>query len=116
RDAIRRSRDERDARAVRVPSAHEREAKTRRAAGDENAQPGEIPVVVSIACVHGCLLVVPVWDNRGLGALSKPGCPRAWRKVIAMDKPPLVSKHLARNLAALRQVRSLTQDALAKAA
>jgi len=33
-----------------------------------------------------------------------------------MDKPPLVSRHLARNLAALRQVRSLTQDALAKAA
>ncbi|HXR57183.1 MAG TPA: XRE family transcriptional regulator [Casimicrobiaceae bacterium] len=33
-----------------------------------------------------------------------------------MDKPPLVSRHLARNLAALRQVRSLTQEALAKAA
>ena len=33
-----------------------------------------------------------------------------------MDKPDLVSRHLARNLAALRQVRSLTQDALAKAA
>jgi transcriptional regulator with XRE-family HTH domain len=33
-----------------------------------------------------------------------------------MDKPPLVSKHLARNLAALRQVRSLTQEALARAA
>jgi transcriptional regulator with XRE-family HTH domain len=33
-----------------------------------------------------------------------------------MDKPPLVSRHLARNLTALRQVRSLTQDALAKAA
>jgi len=33
-----------------------------------------------------------------------------------MDKPPLVSRHLARNLAALRQVRSLTQQALAKAA
>jgi len=33
-----------------------------------------------------------------------------------MDKPPLVSAHLARNLAALRQVRSLTQEALAKAA
>jgi DNA-binding XRE family transcriptional regulator/quercetin dioxygenase-like cupin family protein len=33
-----------------------------------------------------------------------------------MDKPDLVSRHLARNLIALRQVRSLTQDALAKAA
>ena len=33
-----------------------------------------------------------------------------------MDKPPLVSRHLARNLASLRQVRSLTQQALAKAA
>jgi len=33
-----------------------------------------------------------------------------------MDKPPLASRHLARNLAALRQVRSLTQDALAKGA
>jgi transcriptional regulator with XRE-family HTH domain len=33
-----------------------------------------------------------------------------------MDKPPLVSRHLARNLASLRQVRSLTQEALAKAA
>src|SRR5258706_4649853 len=33
-----------------------------------------------------------------------------------MDKPPLVSRHLARNLAALRQVRKLTQEALAKAA
>ena len=33
-----------------------------------------------------------------------------------MDKPPLVSKHLARNLAALRQVRSLTQESLAKSA
>ncbi|HSN20674.1 MAG TPA: XRE family transcriptional regulator [Usitatibacter sp.] len=33
-----------------------------------------------------------------------------------MDKPDLVSRHLARNLATLRQVRSLTQDGLAKAA
>ena len=33
-----------------------------------------------------------------------------------MDKPPLVSRHLARNLAALRQVRKLTQEGLAKAA
>jgi transcriptional regulator with XRE-family HTH domain len=33
-----------------------------------------------------------------------------------MDKPDLVSRHLARNLAALRQVRGLTQEALAKAA
>jgi transcriptional regulator with XRE-family HTH domain len=33
-----------------------------------------------------------------------------------MDKPPLVARHLARNLASLRQVRSLTQEALAKAA
>ena len=33
-----------------------------------------------------------------------------------MDKPPLVSRHLARNLAALRQVRSLTQESLAKSA
>ena len=33
-----------------------------------------------------------------------------------MDNPPLVSRHLARNLAALRQVRSLTQESLAKAA
>jgi XRE family transcriptional regulator, regulator of sulfur utilization len=33
-----------------------------------------------------------------------------------MDKPDLVSRHLARNLIALRQVRKLTQDALAKAA
>ena len=33
-----------------------------------------------------------------------------------MDKPDLVSRHLARNLAALRQVRSITQEALAKAA
>lgn len=33
-----------------------------------------------------------------------------------MDKPPLVSRHLARNLSALRQVRALTQDALAKGA
>ncbi|HZZ91197.1 MAG TPA: helix-turn-helix domain-containing protein [Usitatibacter sp.] len=33
-----------------------------------------------------------------------------------MDKPDLVSRHLARNLTALRQVRKLTQDALAKAA
>ena len=33
-----------------------------------------------------------------------------------MDKPLLVSRHLARNLASLRQVRSLTQEALAKAA
>jgi transcriptional regulator with XRE-family HTH domain len=33
-----------------------------------------------------------------------------------MDKPSLVSRHLARNLASLRQVRSLTQEALAKAA
>jgi len=33
-----------------------------------------------------------------------------------MDKPDLVSRHLGRNLIALRQVRSLTQDALAKAA
>ena len=33
-----------------------------------------------------------------------------------MDKPPLASRHLARNLAALRQVRSLTQQSLAKAA
>lgn len=33
-----------------------------------------------------------------------------------MDKPPLVSRHLARNLASLRQVRSLTQETLAKAA
>jgi transcriptional regulator with XRE-family HTH domain len=33
-----------------------------------------------------------------------------------MDKPPLVSTHLARNLASLRQVRSLTQEALAKSA
>lgn len=33
-----------------------------------------------------------------------------------MDKPPLVSRHLARNLAALRQVRSLTQESLARSA
>ena len=33
-----------------------------------------------------------------------------------MDKPQRVSSHLARNLASLRQVRSLTQEALAKAA
>ena len=33
-----------------------------------------------------------------------------------MDKPALISRHLARNLASLRQVRSLTQEALAKAA
>lgn len=33
-----------------------------------------------------------------------------------MDKPPLVARHLARNLAALRQVRKLTQEALAKTA
>ena len=33
-----------------------------------------------------------------------------------MDKPDLVSRHLARNLATLRQVRGLTQDGLAKAA
>jgi DNA-binding XRE family transcriptional regulator len=33
-----------------------------------------------------------------------------------MDKPDLVSRHLARNLIALRQVRALTQEALAKAA
>jgi transcriptional regulator with XRE-family HTH domain len=33
-----------------------------------------------------------------------------------MDKPDLVSHHLARNLIALRQVRALTQEALAKAA
>ncbi|MGE5095856.1 MAG: helix-turn-helix domain-containing protein [Betaproteobacteria bacterium] len=33
-----------------------------------------------------------------------------------MDKPLLVSRHLARNLASLRQVRSLTQEALARAA
>jgi XRE family transcriptional regulator, regulator of sulfur utilization len=33
-----------------------------------------------------------------------------------MDKPDLVSRHLARNLSTLRGVRSLTQDALARAA
>jgi len=33
-----------------------------------------------------------------------------------MDKPDLVSRHLARNLATLRQVRGLTQDGLARAA
>ena len=33
-----------------------------------------------------------------------------------MDKPALISRHLARNLASLRQVRSLTQEGLAKAA
>jgi XRE family transcriptional regulator, regulator of sulfur utilization len=33
-----------------------------------------------------------------------------------MDKPPLVSRHLARNLAGLRQVRSLTQESLARSA
>jgi transcriptional regulator with XRE-family HTH domain len=33
-----------------------------------------------------------------------------------MDKPELVASHLARNLVALRRVRNLTQDALAKAA
>jgi transcriptional regulator with XRE-family HTH domain len=33
-----------------------------------------------------------------------------------MDKPDLVSRHLARNLSTLRQLRKLTQDALAKAA
>jgi XRE family transcriptional regulator, regulator of sulfur utilization len=33
-----------------------------------------------------------------------------------MDKPELVATHLARNLVALRQLRSLTQEALAKAA
>jgi transcriptional regulator with XRE-family HTH domain len=33
-----------------------------------------------------------------------------------MDKPDLVSRHLARNLSTLRGVRSLTQEALAKAA
>ncbi len=33
-----------------------------------------------------------------------------------MDKPDLVSRHLGRNLTSLRQVRKLTQGALAKAA
>lgn len=33
-----------------------------------------------------------------------------------MDEPGVVASHLARNLVALRQVRELTQDALAKAA
>jgi transcriptional regulator with XRE-family HTH domain len=33
-----------------------------------------------------------------------------------MDEPELVASHLSRNLIALRHVRSLTQDALAKAA
>lgn len=33
-----------------------------------------------------------------------------------MDKPDLVSRHLARNLSTLRQLRSLTQDGLAKVA
>src|SRR6185503_12880584 len=33
-----------------------------------------------------------------------------------MDRPELVAAHLARNLVALRHVRNLTQDALAKAA
>jgi transcriptional regulator with XRE-family HTH domain len=33
-----------------------------------------------------------------------------------MDKPELVAAHLSRNLLALRQVRNLTQEALAKAA
>jgi transcriptional regulator with XRE-family HTH domain len=33
-----------------------------------------------------------------------------------MDKPELVASHLARNLTALRHVRNLTQEALAKAA
>jgi transcriptional regulator with XRE-family HTH domain len=33
-----------------------------------------------------------------------------------MDKPDLVSRHLARNLSTLRQLRKLTQEALAKAA
>ncbi len=33
-----------------------------------------------------------------------------------MDEPDLVAGHLSRNLVALRQVRSLTQEALAKAA
>lgn len=33
-----------------------------------------------------------------------------------MDEPGLVAAHLSRNLVALRQVRSLTQDALAKSA
>jgi transcriptional regulator with XRE-family HTH domain len=33
-----------------------------------------------------------------------------------MDKPSLVSRHLARNLSNLRQVRSLTQGALARSA
>jgi transcriptional regulator with XRE-family HTH domain len=33
-----------------------------------------------------------------------------------MDKPDLVSRHLARNLSTLRQLRKLTQETLAKAA
>jgi transcriptional regulator with XRE-family HTH domain len=33
-----------------------------------------------------------------------------------MDKPDLISRHLARNLLSLRHVRKLTQDGLAKAA
>lgn len=37
-------------------------------------------------------------------------------RVINVDKPELVAEHLARNLVALRQVRNLTQGALAKSA
>src|SRR5262245_59731418 len=53
--------------------------------------------------------------GRGAGE-ARARCPSAWRKIEAMDEPEQIAGHLARNLAALRHVRGLTQDTLAKAA
>src|SRR5215469_14958048 len=49
------------------------------------------------------------------GAPWRAGGPAEWRKVEWMDEADNVAGHLARNLAALRHARALTQDALAKA-
>src|SRR5205814_2907455 len=55
-------------------------------------------------------------DNRHANARTIARCPTHWQKVESMDAPHHVAAHLARNLTSLRHARSLTQEALAKAA
>src|SRR5207302_6718565 len=55
-------------------------------------------------------------DNRRANAGTVARCPTHWQKVESMDVPHHIAAHLARNLISLRHARTLTQDALAKAA
>src|SRR5262249_237386 len=91
----------------------QREAEAAGAAGDRDPQSREGPMKPNIL-FHDRSPSGEGDCSNGRG--PPPRRPADWRKVEGMDETDNPAGHLPRNLAALRQARSLTQAALAKAA